>query len=199
MRRSITIILVILRKEFLQIFRNRGMLPIIFIMPFIQLLILSNAATFDVKNVPFHLQDFDRSSLSAKLAEQFTGSGYFRLTGESFGSHQAIGELVGRRADLVLVIPKDFERELEVSGSAQVQLVINAEDGFSAGVIQGYTSQIIADFNREHRALFSAASAGRVFPEIRIKPSAWYNPELEYSHYMVPGISSPWSAFFFRE
>ncbi|MGB0130151.1 MAG: ABC transporter permease [Chlorobium sp.] len=188
MRRSITIILVILRKEFLQIFRNRGMLPIIFIMPFIQLLILSNAATFDVKNVPFHLQDFDRSSLSAKLAEQFTGSGYFRLTGESFGSTQAIGELVGRRADLVLVIPKDFERDLEVSGSAPVQLVINAEDGFSAGVIQGYTSQIIADFNREHRALFSAAGAGRVFPEIRIKSSAWYNPELEYSHYMVPGI-----------
>ena len=186
-RRSINIILVILQKEFLQIFRNRGMLPIIFIMPFIQLLILSNAATFDVKNVPFHLQDLDRSSLSAKLAERFTGSGYFMLTGESFTGDQAIRELVARRADLVLVIPRDFERDLMTSGSAAVQLLINAEDGFSAGVIQGYTGQIIADFNREHQFPPQVA-AGTVVPEIRIKSSAWYNPELNYTHYMVPGI-----------
>jgi len=45
----------LLQKEFLQIFRNKGMLPIIFIMPLIQLVILSNAATFDVRNVPFNL------------------------------------------------------------------------------------------------------------------------------------------------
>jgi ABC-2 type transport system permease protein len=180
--------MVILQKEFLQIFRNRGMLPIIFIMPFIQLLILSNAATFDVKNVPFNLQDLDRSSLSGKLAEQFTGSGYFRLTGESFTGRQAIDELVGRRADLVLVIPRDFERDLMTGGSTPVQLVINAEDGFSAGVIQGYTSEIIAVFNRELASKLPLAAAGAILPEIRVKSSAWYNPELEYAHYMVPGI-----------
>lgn len=186
--RSFSIILVMLRKEFLQIFRNRGMLPIIFIMPVIQLLILSNAATFDVKHVPFHIQDLDNSSLSERLKGHFTGSGYFRLTGESFTSPQALEELVARRADLVLVIPRNFERDLMTEGVAPVQFLINAEDGFSAGVIQGYTGEILFGFNRELKDMLPVSSVGGTVPEIRVKSSAWYNPELEYTHYMVPGI-----------
>jgi ABC-2 type transport system permease protein len=188
MHRSINIILVMLQKEFLQIFRNRGMLPIIFIMPFIQLLILSNAATFDVRNVPFHLQDFDRTPLSQKLSEHFTGSGCFRSRGESFASGQATEELVRRHADLVLVIPRNFEHDLMASGSAPLQLVINAEDGFSAGVIQGYANDILVDFQRELKSLLPLATGNTVPPEIKLVPSSWYNPELDYSHYMVPGI-----------
>jgi ABC-2 type transport system permease protein len=188
MKRSLNIILVILQKEFLQIFRNRGMLPIIFIMPFVQLLILSNAATFDVRNVPFHLQDFDRSSLSRKLTEHFTGSGYFLLKGESFVAGQATDELIRRRADIVLAIPKNFERDLMTTGSAPVQLVINAEDGFSAGVIQGYAGDILLDFQKELGTTLAPGVPNVIMPEIKIVPTSWYNPELEYAHYMVPGI-----------
>ena len=89
----------LVQKEFLQIFHNRGMLPIIIIMPFIQLVILSNAATFDVKQVPRHLQDRDRSILSEKLVERFTAADYFRLTESSFSDRESIGELLGRKAD----------------------------------------------------------------------------------------------------
>lgn len=178
----------LLEKEFLQIFRNRGMLPIIFIMPFIQLVILSNAATFDVKNVPFHLQDFDRTALSARLTEQFTGSGWFRLTGESFSGTGAVDQLVARKADLVVVIPKDFEKDLMVEGRAGIQLVINAEDGFSAGVIQAYSGEIVAAFNRTLPALLPGMEGAGGVGEIVVKSSAWYNPELVYSDYMVPGI-----------
>ncbi|NTU96945.1 MAG: ABC transporter permease [Chlorobiaceae bacterium] len=186
MKRSLSVIMVILQKEFLQIFRNRGMLPIIFIMPFVQLLILSNAATFDVKHVPLHLQDFDRSPLSRLLTEHFTGSGYFMLKGQSFAAGRATDELMRRRADIVLVIPEGFERTLVTAGSAPVQLVINAEDGFSAGVIQGYAADIVLDFQKELRSTRPSGSAG--IPEIKVLPISWYNPELEYSHYMVPGI-----------
>ncbi|NTV99001.1 MAG: ABC transporter permease [Chlorobiaceae bacterium] len=188
MKRSINIILCILQKEFLQIFRNRGMLPIIFIMPFVQLLILSNAATFDVKNVPFHLLDFDRSSLSGKLTDRFAGSGYFLLKGESFAAEEATEELIRRNADLVLVIPEGFERDLVKSGSAPLQLVINAEDGFSAGVIQGYAGDILLEFQKELKTALPALPGTGIKPEIKIIPVSWYNPELEYSHYMVPGI-----------
>jgi ABC-2 type transport system permease protein len=188
MKRSMAVILVMLQKEFLQIFRNRGMLPIIFIMPFIQLLILSNAATFDVNDVAFHLQDFDRSSLSRKLAESFTGSGYFLLKGESFAADQAADELVQRKADAVLVIPAGFERDIVKTGSAQVQLLINAEDGFSAGVIQGYAGDILLEFQKVIIPLLPDRQGAAIQPDIRVVPVSWYNPELEYSHYMVPGI-----------
>lgn len=51
----------IIKKEFKQIFRNKGMLPIIFIMPLVQLVVLSNAATFDIQNVRFSYIDNDKS------------------------------------------------------------------------------------------------------------------------------------------
>ncbi|TCD47515.1 ABC transporter permease [Chlorobium sp. N1] len=178
----------LLQKEFLQIFRNRGMLPIIFIMPFIQLVILSNAATFDVRNVPFHLQDMDRTALSARLAEQFTGSGWFNLTGESFSERKSVERLVAGQANVSLVIPRDFEKELMTRGEAKVQLVINAEDGFSAGVIQAYSNDIVRSFNRTLSSVLPNGLSHSGVGEIVVKSSAWYNPELVYSDYMVPGI-----------
>jgi ABC-2 type transport system permease protein len=181
-------IMFILQKEFLQIFRNRGMLPIIFLMPFIQLIILSNAATFDVSRVPFHLQDRDHSTTSGRLAEKFTSSGYFKLTGYSFSDRQSQTELVARRADLVLVIPYDFERDLVTSGHADVQLMINAEDGFSAGVIQTYANEIVGNFNREELKLLIPGGEVESVGEIGMVSSNWYNPELKYTWYMVPGI-----------
>ncbi|MEI6639098.1 MAG: ABC transporter permease, partial [Chlorobium sp.] len=178
----------LVQKEFLQIFRNRGMLPIIIIMPFIQLVILSNAATFDIKQVPMHLQDRDRSTLSEKLVERFTAGDYFRLTGHSFSDRESIGELLSRKADLVLVIPQDFERDLTTTGHAKVQLMINAEDVFSAGVIQAYASEIIGSFNREELPTSGVNAVVQAPLEIGIISSGWYNPQMEYTHYMVPGI-----------
>ena len=64
----------IIQKEFKQIFRNKAMLPIIFIMPLIQLIILANAATFEVKNITFSYIDHDNSSYSRNLIEKFSNS-----------------------------------------------------------------------------------------------------------------------------
>ena len=52
-------ILFIIQKEFKQIFRNKAMLPMLFIMPLMQLLILSNAASFEVRNIKFGFIDND--------------------------------------------------------------------------------------------------------------------------------------------
>lgn len=175
-----------MQKEFLQIFRNRGMLPIIFIMPFIQLVILSNAATFDIRLVPMHLQDRDRSVLSERLFERFTAGGYFRLTGSSADDGTSIDALLDRSADLTLVIPRDFERDLLNRQGASVQLMINAEDGFSAGLIQAYASEIIAGFNRELQSWVTFTTTP--VPEIALVSAAWYNPRLDYLDYMMPGI-----------
>jgi ABC-2 type transport system permease protein len=188
-RGSLTVVGHLLRKEFLQIFRNRGMLPIIFIMPFIQLVILSNAATFDVPEVRFHLQDFDRSALSDRLVKRFTSTGYFKMTGESFRQKNGIDALVAGNSEMVLVIPEDFEREMMTGGNARIQLLIDAEDGFTAGVIRGYANEIVSSFNRDLPALLpQMASLAEVSPVIDIRSRGWYNPELIYTDYMVPGV-----------
>ncbi|MEN9326247.1 MAG: hypothetical protein RI943_668, partial [Bacteroidota bacterium] len=75
-------ILFIIQKEFKQIFRNKGMLPIIFVLPMIQLLILSNAASFEVKNIAFSYIDHDHSKASRELISKFAASDYFTIKEE---------------------------------------------------------------------------------------------------------------------
>ena len=73
------ILLFLLQKEFKQIFRNRTIIAVIMVMPFVQLLILPQAADYEVKNINLSVVDHDRSAGSQKLITKITSSGYFRL------------------------------------------------------------------------------------------------------------------------
>ncbi|MDX1672182.1 MAG: ABC transporter permease [Balneolaceae bacterium] len=177
----------LLQKEFLQIFRNKGMLPIIFIMPVIQLIVLSFAATFELNLVDLHLVDLNRSDLSRRLVTKFTATGYFRIKSESFDLDDGLDAINRNEVKLVLVIPSDFERDLETHGPAEVQLVVDAVDGTTAGLIQSYGQSIIADFSREIQQPVILAASGAP-GQIETVASSWYNPNLDYLQYMVPGI-----------
>ena len=185
-------IVILLRKEFLQIFRNRAMLPIIFAMPVIQLLILSFAATFDVKNTDFALVDDDGSRASARLVEQLQAGGYFTLAGRFTSAHQADRAMARGDVGLILRIPRGFEESLGSVDAASLQLTVDAQDGATAGVVQAYASQIIAGFGSQERGRSSpqpSSMNASVEPaRIQVLPALWYNPQLNYTTYMVPGI-----------
>ncbi len=82
------ILRVLLKKEFLQISRNRFILVIMFVMPIVQLLILPLAATYEMKNISLSVVDNDPSTYSQQLINKFTASGYFKLNdySSSFGN-----------------------------------------------------------------------------------------------------------------
>lgn len=179
----------IVRKEFKQIFRNRGMLPIIFILPILQLVILSNAATYEVKNISFSYIDHDRTSTSRALLEKFNASSYFDVRA-SFSSHQqAASAMLAGKVDVVLEIPNHFERNLQKEKSAALSVTINAIDGAAAGVESGYINQIVQQFNQTVGLEFRDISQKPVQPvAIASIPSFWYNITLDYKTFMVPGI-----------
>lgn len=183
-------VLYILQKEFLQIFRNRAMLPIIFVMPVVQLLVLSYAATFEVKSTTVSLVDEDRTPTSQELVESLEASGYFTVVEASASMKDADEAMLRGRAKVILHIKSDFERELRTEGAARIQLILNAQDGSAAGVVQAYATQAIADYNREIQPEFSSAAAPDSRPPsvIEVVPTHWYNPDLNYQTYMVPGI-----------
>lgn len=182
-------ILFIIQKEFLQIFRNRAMLPIIFVMPIVQLLVLSFAATFEIRDTPISLIDEDYSATSRLLVEKMEASGYFTVAHRVFSTEAADEDILRNRAKLILHIPRDFERDLRRTGMAPVRLTLNAEDGFAAGVVQAYALNVIAAFNEGIQADFAAGTAlAARQPVIDVTPAHWFNPDLDYQTYMVPGI-----------
>jgi ABC-2 type transport system permease protein len=182
----VRVLKVLLKKEYLQIFRDRLLLRQMILMPFIQLFLLSSAATFEVKTARMYLVDRDMTSMSRGLVDKLRASGRFELVGGSGSMKLANEELLSRRTDMILGIPSGFERNLVTTRTSHVQLVFNAEDGAMAGVTNSYAQQIITGYAREISATITPSSAGT--GRIDIRTRGWYNTELNYKHYMIPGI-----------
>jgi len=179
----------IIRKEFKQIFRNKGMLPVIFILPILQLVILSNAATYEIKNIEFGYVDADQSSSSRALISAFEASNYFNVTQRLNSDKEAAQAMLRGEISVYLSIPTNFERNLRIDKSNQLGVFIDAIDGSAAGVINVYTNQIIQKFNKEIAVEFMQVSDKMTIPNnIDSIPLFWYNQTLNYKTFMVPGI-----------
>ncbi len=162
------------------------MLPIIFIVPVMQLLVLSYTATFEIKNTRFVVLDHDKSVLSKKLVSKFRGSSFFSFAGDATNYEEAEQAIKKNQTDQILIIEPDFEKKLNQEKSAKVQVVTNAINGSAASLMYAYAASIVSDFNRE--IIVEQTPLKNLGLPIRVRSSYWYNPELNYITFMVPGI-----------
>ena len=181
------ILFYILQKEFTQIFRNKSMLPIIFVMPMVQMLVLVFAATFEIKQLDISVVDNDHSPASRQLIHQVMGNKLFHVDYSPNSAKEAELLIQATKTDLALVIPKDFDKKLTLHEGADVQILVDAINGNAAQLGSAYLSNIITDFARQIRVKEAVVSS--VQPaSINVTPSFWYNAELNYKFYMAPGI-----------
>jgi len=161
------------------------MVRIIFIIPLIQLMILSYTATFEIKVIRLHVVDLDRSKTARDLTGHFSGSPFYKIVDYSNSNKLAEKDILKGRAQQIITIPAGFEKDLNTTGRAKVQLVTDAIDGAAAALMNAYSLSIIQDFKMNLQVESSGIS---VKEPIRISSSFWFNPELNYKNYMVPGI-----------
>lgn len=189
---------VLLRKEFLQIRRDKVILRMLFVMPMVQLLVISNAATFEVKRSNLWVVDQDHTPVARGLVDRFTASGRFEIVGATAITAPGDDAMLAGNANAILVIPAGFARDIVRDHEAKVQLALNAENGSQAGVTQSYAAQIIAQYANDltmrsaPRLVPVSLGAerppmrGRIIMEARTRGR--YNPSLDYKRFMIPGI-----------
>src|SRR5688500_16220293 len=119
-------VLFLVRKEFLQVFRDRAMVVQLCVLPIVQLLLLANAATFEVRRTPTHVVDYDRTAASRDVVARLAASGRFAVERVSASPAAAEGDLRARRAVLVVTLPSGFEEALLRRQPAPVQLAVDA-------------------------------------------------------------------------
>ncbi len=177
-------ILYIVEKEFKQIFRDKMMRPILFLMPIVQLAILSYTADFTVKNIRIYVQDQDISPLSKKLINKIASSENFTLKGVSHSYDEGFNGIERNKIDVVLSIPEHFSRDFSSHRKTSLFITADAINSSKAGISINYLQNIIHNFQTEQ-----AKKAGlTVKPGIEIITRNWYNPALDYKYFMVPGI-----------
>jgi ABC-2 type transport system permease protein len=181
-------ILALARAEVLHVTRDRATLAQIFIVPIAQLLVLSNAATFEVRDTSAYVVDQDRSAVSRGLIDRFAASGHFQVIERAGSPRRANQALLGGEATVVLTIPTDFEASLVRTGVAPLQIVVNAEKGSAAGIVQSYAMRILSSYSAELAAERRSGHTPAMRARIDLQVRQWYNQTLNYKHYMVPGI-----------
>lgn len=179
-----------LKKEFIQIFRDPRMKGVIFGMPVIQVLVFGYAVTTDVKHVALAVLDRDQSVASRELVPRFVESGYFDVV-ESVEGERRGRELIDRsQAQALLQIDRGFADDLGAGRTAPVQLIVDGTDSNTAGIVLQYGAKIVGRLNDELLADRRARRGGGSGEPVRVEVEtrAWFNENLESRNFYVPGV-----------
>lgn len=179
----------IIRKEFIQIMRDPRSLLVAFVLPIVMLLLYGYGINTDVKHIRTAVLDLDNTRQSREILDAFSQSEYFDFK-TRMGSYSELEHLLdSSKVTLAIVVPKGFGADLS-HGSAELQIVTDGSDASSATLAMGYAAQISRSYSQDlairemqRRGISAQAPAG-----IDVKTRYWYNPELDSSNFIVPGL-----------
>jgi len=182
-------LIAMMRKEFIQAFRDRRTVTIILVMPMMQLFLLGYAATTDVKNIAIAVWDQSQSVQSRALLDSFRAADYFRIayTAESQNDIQSLIESGKVRA--ALIIPPDYAHRL-TERDAQVSMILDGSDA-SVGSTALSVAQLIGQSYGAKIVQEQAARLGGLSlagSPLQVRTRVWYNPDLLSAYFMIPGV-----------
>ncbi len=183
-------IIEIIKKEFIQFKRDPKMRAIIFVAPIVQLIFLGYAANMDVEKVHLAIFDQDKSVTSRELTERFSAVEIFNYD-YAPQSYEEVTELLDNaKVICAIVIPNNFEKEIQQKRTAEIQLLFDGSDGNTASISAGYIQTVIQNFNKSLIEKNLAKIGMKIKPVNNIVPETrfWYNQELKTRNYMVPAI-----------
>ncbi len=179
----------IIRKEFVQIWRDPRTLMLILVMPILQLFLLGYAATTDVNNISLAVWDQSQTFQSRTLLDAFRSANYFRIayTVNSASEYRTLIET--GRARAVLIIPPDYDQRLQ-AGDAQVSMVLDGTDATIGGTALSTANLIGQSYATKVLAEQSSLSGHpiSITPPVEVRTQVWYNPDLISAYFMIPGV-----------
>ena len=179
----------IIRKEFIQLFRDKRMLALIIVLPLVQLFLLGYAATNDVRDVPLAVFDQSHSAEARALLNAYQVTDFFQLA-YVVNSDAELRALIEKgQAAVGLVIPPDYARQL-LEGQAQVAFIVDGSDPSVAATVLS-TAQLIAQNHATQLLMEKMARSGlglALRPPLEVRTTVWYNPDMVSAYFMIPGV-----------
>jgi ABC-2 type transport system permease protein len=179
----------IIRKEFIQIMRDRRTLVIILIIPIMQLFLLGYSATNDIRNVPLAVFDQCRCAESRALLDAYRAADYFRIAYTVGSERELRGLIENGQARAAILVPPDYNQRL-TAGDARVAFILDGSDPTVAS-----TALSAAQFiGQSHATILMTERLARsglnlpLQPPLQVRTTVWYNPDLVSSYFMIPGV-----------
>src|SRR2546425_276406 len=168
-RLSLRTIRAIMRREFIDIRRDRRSLFLTFLYPISMLLMYGYGIRYDVDHVPLTILHPDETPESRLLPNELINSRYFTLVRWARDGRDIDHDLNTDRSRIAVVIPHDFAEQIHRGAPAAVQALIDGSDSNTATIAQGY---VLAMVSRYDATMTGAADR----PAIEVRSRIWYNP-----------------------
>lgn len=169
-------------KELHHILRDPRSLAIVFVMPLMMTFLYGYAIDMDVENVIVAVKDFDGSRQSRSLVERIYASTYFSRPEVEVNTADPEGIFRSDDAHAVLIIRPGFGKAVDGGHRAALGLLVDGSDNNFSAAAQNYLDQTISEFFRD------LLPVGYDPPGVILTPVVLYNPDLESSHFFVPGL-----------
>lgn len=211
-------ILILIKKEFLQVFRNPLLLSILVVAPLVEFMIFPFCADYEIKVLNIAFIDNDRSQISKDIIHSFNSSEIFVSKGLLDNKDEADEMMKHDKIDLLVEIPSNFESNLYNNESTKIAVTANAINSVKAGIGTGYVQEIVSGYMQDFAAMHTPANMQALMPsgdkstmqrkdgrkQMQAMPSTvippthaakvnisniyWYNEQMNYKNLIVPGI-----------
>ena len=180
----------IIRKEFIQIWRDPRTLMLALLIPIMQLFLLGYAATNDVRNLPMAVFDQDRGPAARALLDAYRAADYFAIAFD-VDSEAEIRDLIeAGEARLGMIIPPNYSTLIQGSGQAEIFFIFDGSDPAAASTALAAAQQIGWQFGtkiQQERLSQAGIPISTALP-LEVRTQVWYNPDLIDAYFMVPAI-----------
>lgn len=173
----------LLQKEVISIRRNPLVPKIIFMLPIMAMLVLPLVATMDVKHVNVAVVDNDHSKLSRQICADIRGSDVLSISAVCNTFNEAMEKLEGGDIDVILTIPRDYEKNLATGVIPKVDIEANGVNATKGSLGAQYTLQSVAGSLQQYMA-----ASGREVTHADVSVLNMYNPTLNFRNYMIPAL-----------
>lgn len=172
----------LLKKELIEIFRQKEMLFILFVAPVIQTIILGYVVTTDIKNIPVQVVNLSENRVAHRIITRMQSSPLFEIKKityqpENYGETFKKGEVRS-----IIILRDGFDKKRKPLHYPEIQILMDGMDSNTAVIAAGYFNgitkkYILEDINRR----------GMEFP-LENRTLIRFNPDLKSINYMGPGI-----------
>lgn len=188
------VIAYIMKKEFIQTFRDPRMLGLLLMAPILQTILFGYAINLDLTAQPTVIADQDRTRASRESAQMMLENGSFHVVAQVDTHARAEAAVAAGDASLALLIPRGFEKDLN-KNRAELLVILDGSDSntaLRAGQEAGQILNSRAISGQIKRVSEAAAAQGispdALIPRLQIDARAWFNPEMKTAIFLLPGV-----------
>ena len=179
----------IIKKEFIQIKRDRASLAIAIMMPVMMMILFGYAVNTELDNINTAVLDMSNSAESRQLIKSFENTKYFKVVYEENNIDNITDKMNKGEIHAAIIIPSDFRLKLSKGEKPSVELIIDGSDpttartALSGGVLTGENYSINLVSKNMEKINQSMNSGG-----VDFSTKVLYNPDLKNRNYTIPGL-----------